>query len=195
MLWWLLSHGFICPLGSLGGCGSKDVRIVWLDLKNVFGSVPHDTMWSMMDALRVPSQFTNICKEIYNNSSQCVRSVDGLTEKIKLSQGIKQGCPLSPLLFNLVLEGVLPHIEKMDGGYEFSNGTKVTILAYADDICIFGKSKGDVEEMLKKVYDYTQWAGLHFNPAKSGYLSMINHSSRKYVDNFQPLLGSDRYHL
>ena len=53
------------------------------------------------------------------------------SDKIKLSQVIKQGCPLiSPLLFNLVLEGVLPHVEKMDSGYEFSNGTKVKILAY-----------------------------------------------------------------
>ena len=37
---------------------------------------------------------------------------------------------ISPFLFNLVLEGVLPHVEKMDSGYEFSNGTKVKILAY-----------------------------------------------------------------
>ena len=76
----------------------------------------------------------------------------------------------------------------MDGAYEFSNGIKVTILAYADDICIVRKCKGDVEEMLKKLHDYTQWAGLNFNPAKCVCLSMVNHSSRKYVDNFRPLL-------
>ena len=72
-----------------------------------------------MDALKAPSQFTNIWKEIYNNSSWRVRIADGLTDEIKLSQGIKQGCPLSPLLFNLVLEDLLPHMEKMDSGYEF----------------------------------------------------------------------------
>ena len=170
----------------------KDVRIVWLDLQNAFGSVPHHTMWSMMEALRVPTGFADICKEIYNDSSQRVRSTEGLTDELKLTQGIKQGCPLSPLLFNLVLEGILPHIEKEDGGYEFCNGTKVNILAYADDICIIGRSKEEIESMLKKIHSYTQWAGLKFNPAKCGCLSAINHSGKKYVDKFQPLLGPDR---
>ena len=75
-----------------------------------------------------------------------MRSADGFTEKIKLSQGIKQGYPLSPLHYNLAIEEVLPHIEKMDGGYKFSNGTTVTILAYANDTCIFEKAK----EMLRR---------------------------------------------
>ena len=64
----------------------KDVRIVWLDLKNAFGSVPHHTMWSMMEALKVPADFTSVCKKIYNNSSQGVRSTEGLADEIKLRQ-------------------------------------------------------------------------------------------------------------
>ena len=108
-----------------------------------------------------------------------------------LRKASKQGCPLSPLLFNLVLEGILPHVHKMDGGYEFGNGAKAKILAYADDICVIGRSKEEIERILEKVHNYTQWAGLKFNPIKCGCLSMINRGSRKYVDNFQPLLGSD----
>ena len=170
----------------------KDVRIAWLDLKNAFGSVPHHTMWSMMDALRVPSHFSNICKEIYANSTQRVRSAEGLTEEIKLAQGIKQGCPLSPLLFNLVLEGVLPHVDQMNGGYEFGDGTRLQILAYADDICVIGKSKEEINSALRKIYSFTQWAGLKFNSVKCGCLSLINHGSKKHVDNFQPTLGPDQ---
>ena len=48
------------------------------------------------------------------------------------------------LPFEGCLEGVLPHMEKMDGGYEFGNGTKVKILAYAD-ICVIGQSKEEIE--------------------------------------------------
>ena len=76
-------------------------------------------------------------------------------------------------------------MEKMNGGYEFSNGTKVKVLAYADDICVIGKSKDEIEKMLETIYKYTQWAGLHFNPVKCGCLSMINHNTRKYVDKSQ----------
>lgn len=94
-----------------------------------------------MTSLKVPTHILNICKEIYSNSTQKIISTEGLTNEIKITQGIKQGCPLSSLLFNLVLEGVFPH---MDGGYKFGNGTRVKILAYADNICIIGRSKEDM---------------------------------------------------
>ena len=136
------------------------MRVVWLDLKNAFGSVPHQTMWSMMEALDVPSHFTTICREIYSASTQKVRSKDRYTKPMKINRGIKQGCPLSPLLFNLVLEGILPQVERMDGGCVFHNGTSVRILAYADDICVIGKTKEEINEVISKIHHFTQWAGL-----------------------------------
>ena len=76
----------------------------------------------------MPADLTSVCKEIYNNSSERIRSTEGLTDEIKFRQSIKQGYPFSPLLLNLVLEGILPHVERIDGGYEFGNETKVKIL-------------------------------------------------------------------
>ena len=98
---------------------NKTLRVVWLDLKNAFGSVPHNTMWEMMNRLDVPQHFITICREIYEGSSQAIRSAAGLTDPLLVNRGIKQGCPLSPLLFNLVLEGVLPQLERTDDGYRF----------------------------------------------------------------------------
>ena len=102
----------------------KDVRIVRLDLKNVIGSVPHHTMWEMMNALRVPSHFTRIYKEIYANSTQRVRSSDGLTDEIRITHGIKQGCPLSPLLFNLVLDEIRGHPQSSHHFKHFTMGNR-----------------------------------------------------------------------
>ena len=75
------------------------------------------------------------------------------------------------------------------------NGTKVKILTYADDICVIGITKEEIERMLERIYKYTQWAGLKFNPAKCGSLSMINHGVRKYNNiimwtTFKPGLGA-----
>ena len=47
----------------------KDLRIMWLDLKNTFGSVSHELLWLMMQKLGVPTSFINICQEIYAGSS------------------------------------------------------------------------------------------------------------------------------
>ena len=72
---------------------NKNVRVVWLDLKNAFGSVPHDTMWEMMKRLDFTAHFTSICQEIYQNSTQRVRSAEGLTHPILVRRGIK---PVKP---------------------------------------------------------------------------------------------------
>ena len=84
---------------------NKNATIVWIDLKNAFGSVPHDTMWNMMARLGVPADFHAICRDIYHNAVHTIRSIAGNTPLILLNQGIKQGCPLSPLLFNMFWRG------------------------------------------------------------------------------------------
>ena len=164
----------------------KNVRIVWLDLKNAFGSAPHHVMWDMMKRLDVPDYFRNICEEIYTGSTQRIRTKDGYTDDIPVLRGIKQGCPLSPLLFNLLLEGILPKLNQMNGGYRFKNGSVVKVLAYADDLCIMSHQKESLQEMLDELCKFFEWAGLSLNPSKCGAFSMINNVKRKYVEPFQP---------
>ena len=113
----------------------------------------------------MPVDLTSVCKEIYNNLSEWIRSTEASSK-------------VAPSVL-LVLEGILPHVERINGGYEFGNETKVKILAYADDICVTGRTKEELERMLERIYKYIQWVGLKFNPAKCGSLSIINYGVRK----------------
>jgi len=68
----------------------------------------------------------------------------------------------------------------------------VRVLAYADDnLHPEPLQRRTIQEMLNKINDFAKWAGLNFNPAKCGALSMINNSNRKYAEPFQPKLGPD----
>ncbi len=168
----------------------KTLRIAWLDLCNAFGSIPHDLLWEMMDRLQIPSPFTALCREIYNDSHQQVLCEEGITPAIPLRTGIKQGCPLSPLLFNLALEALLPALNSTGSGYTLDNGTTIRQLAYADDVCLFGSSQEDISRMLSIVHEFGVWSGLKLNVQKCGCLSVINNSSRgRYVEAFSPSYG------
>ena len=90
-----------------------------LTSKNAFGSVPHETMWKMLESLSVPSHFVAICKEIFTGSSQRIRCKEGFTGDIPVKQGIKQGCPLSPLLFNLGVRKSPSRTRKRQGRIQF----------------------------------------------------------------------------
>ena len=122
-----------------------------------------------------------------SNSSHNIRNKEGLLDDIPVYREIKQGCPLSPLLFNLVLESIIPQVENSEGGYQFNNGSRVKILVYANGICLTGQEKDDIQRSLDMLMKFTIWAGL--TVLKCGSLSLINKKGRKYVEPYQPRLG------
>ena len=104
--------------------------------------------------------------DIYEGFSFLVQTASGLTGEVPQKRGVKQGCPLSPLLFNLALVGLLRGIELSAArGYSFSEELEVKSLAYADDPAIAVSSE-DINAMLVRLEEFTSWAKLRFNVPK-----------------------------
>ena len=82
----------------------KDLFISWLDLKNAFGSVPHDVIKTTLSHLGIPEGIIKLIENVYTNATTVVNTPSGSTSPIPILAGVKQGCPLSPILFNLCVE-------------------------------------------------------------------------------------------
>lgn len=162
-------------------CMCAQFGTTWPGYSNVASSapVPHSTMWVLMGRLGVPPHFITICRDMYAESFQSIKSGTGVTP---LNRGNKQGCPLGPLLFNISLEGLL-HVPKLStfNGNQFRGGAKVSCLAYAEYLCPISLTKQETQEMVHTAYDYFSWAGLELNAEKCGSLTMINSRGRKYM--------------
>lgn len=144
----------------------------------------------MMERLGVPNAFITLCKDIYCNSSFRIRTKQGFTNHIPQTTGVKQGCPLSPLLFNLTIQGMLLGLDEVDAGYEFADGNRIKYLAYADDLCIMDHNKDGIERMIEMMEEFTRWAHLCFNTSKCASISAINHRTRMYVEPYSPMLNN-----
>ena len=170
----------------------QNLILVWLDLREAFPSVPHDLMRLMMERLGLSGSIIQTVSDIYSNASVSIRTGrDSYTSHIPQKRGVKQGCPLSPILFNIVLEGLLRHLSNSEAGYTLA-GSKLNSLAYADDICVTASTNDDVQELLDRCVTFTEWAGFKFNAKKCGSLCLVNRSSPIYVDHlFSPRLGAD----
>ncbi|KAL5509850.1 hypothetical protein EMCRGX_G005289 [Ephydatia muelleri] len=104
--------------------------------------------------------------------------------EITIKQGVKQGCPLSPILFNLVMEVLIRAAEKVpEAGYKIANST-IKSLAYADDLCVLASSPQKLQEMVDRLHRASLWAGLAFSPRKCAALSIVrSYQARQRVDN------------
>ena len=172
--------------------GKRNLVLAWLDLREAFPSVHHDLLSLMMERIGLSGPVLEIVQDIYTNASVAIRTgKDTYTPPIFQRRGVKQGCPLSPILFDVVLEGLLRHLTSCDAGYTLS-GCKVNALAYADDICIAASSKDEIQILLDRCTQYVEWAGFAFNAKKCGSLCLVNQASPIYVDHlYTPRLGAD----
>ena len=160
----------------------RSLHLVWFDLRNAFGSIPHQLLWFTMERLGLPPEMINIFQDIYQGSSFKVSNEVGQTEDIPQNRGVKQGCPLSPLIFNLAIEGLLRGVATAScSGYDFTDSLELRSLAYADDLVIAASSEEDIRCMIDRIEEFTTFAGILFNVGKCASLSTTYRRGKRVV--------------
>ena len=145
----------------------KNVFLAWLDLRNAFGSVPHDVIETTLTHLGVPQSVVELIKNVYTNAHTIVRTPPGETGEIPILSGVKQGCPLSPILFNLSVEIILCSIlmKANEVGPAKHHDYPISVLAYADDLVLILRDKAKLQHLLDAASQTATLIGLEFRPA------------------------------
>ena len=91
----------------------RDLMLAWLDLRDAFGSVPHELLMLMMRRLGLSGGIIETVRDIYDHSSVAInRSI-----LLHVTYTPRPRCPLSPILFNIALEGLLRHLTSSRMGW------------------------------------------------------------------------------
>jgi uncharacterized C2H2 Zn-finger protein len=156
----------------------QDLVITTIDFSNAFGSVPHELIMSTMKQIGFPEWVRQLVKDMYEDASSTIEVGGKRSEEIGWRKGVKQGCPLSPLLFNLCLEPLLQAIMKKhkNEGYPVNLGHKdirFPIHAYADDVAFISNRREGNEKMLDTLEAFTRWARMEVNNKKCETSSYI----------------------
>ena len=156
----------------------RDVRarktelvIGWWDLSNAFNSVPHSSILRALELHELPPKIINIIRNMYSGVTTRVRTQDGLTAPIAIQSAVRQGCPLSPDIFNLTLEIVLCEIQRTGEGYILGDRRHTTI-AYTDDLAVIANSPDGMMRFLATAGRGARAVGLSFNAVKCATLHL-----------------------
>jgi hypothetical protein len=123
----------------------KKLYLAALDCRDTFGSVSHQLMGINSEKIGIPRRLKNVIQDSYKNTQVRIYSNGSASEPIDILKGVKQGCPLSPLLFNLCVDPIITYLRKNENDWYVANKLKSTaIQAYADDMILVA--------ILKKVY-------------------------------------------
>ena len=85
---------------------------MFLDFKKAFDTVSHEFLNSVLSKFEFWESFKNWVKTMYKNTESCVINNGWLSKPFQINRGIRQGCPLSALLFLLVVEILAVQIRK-----------------------------------------------------------------------------------
>ena len=124
---------------------------------------------------------------------------DLCTRQIGIKAGVKQGCPLSSLLFNLIMDELLDRVKSTGIGIPIVNKERLLIMAFADDLVIASEESTHMEILLKVYKEFFEEKSLKVNAKKCGSLmilpvkgrvlmKVVNRKHRKWGTDWIPSL-------
>ena len=150
----------------------------FIDLEKAYDKVWREDMWRTLATYGVSGRLLRAVKALYENSKARVRVEDELTECFEVRQGVRQGCPLSPWLFNVFLDMVAREARaQFKGGVCLDNCT-VQLLMFADDTVLLAETEEDLQHNVREFSEAVKRHRLAMNTEKTTTMVF----SRKQVD-------------
>jgi retron-type reverse transcriptase len=142
--------------------------IILLDAEKSFDKIQHPCMIKVMERSGIQGTYLNIIKAIYSKPIANIKLNGEKLKAIPLKSGTKQGCPLSPYLFNIVLEVLARTIRQQKEIKGIHIGKEdVKISLFADMIVYISDTKISTKELLNLINSFNAVAGYKINSNKS----------------------------
>jgi Reverse transcriptase (RNA-dependent DNA polymerase) len=160
-------------ISSLQRSKRTKIAIMSLDLQKAFDNVKLEYLWACLEKFGFPDNLINVLKNIYREAFSRVLVNGHLTGEIKIEQSVRQGCPLSMVLFVLYIEPLLCGINSLVEGCQIGQDI-IKSMAYADDVNFIVKNDVEAGNVFELLNTFCENAGASINYSKSSFLRLNN---------------------
>ena len=130
----------------------KNIYFCFIDYAKAFDCVDHHKLWQILHEMGIPDHLTYLLRNLYVGQEATVRTGHGTTDWLQIGKGVRQGCILSPCLFNLYAVYITRNagLEEAQAGIKIA-GRNLNNLIYADDTTLMAESEEELKSLLMKV--------------------------------------------
>ena len=123
----------------------------------------HNKLWKILKEMGVPDHLTCLLRNLCAGQEATVRTGHGTIDWFHIAKGVRQGCILSPCLFNLYAEHIMRNagLEGAQAGIKIAR-RNINNLRYADDTTLMAENE-ELKSLLMKVKEESEKVGLKLN--------------------------------
>ena len=133
----------------------RKLYAVFIDFKKAYDTVDRGKLFRRLQTLGINGIFLKNLKAMYETISYKIKLKDGYLDPISSNLGLKQGCPLSPMLFNLYIDDVNDIFDDQCDPVTLTD-TNISHFLYADDLVLVSLTPEGLQRSLDKVSAYSK---------------------------------------
>jgi hypothetical protein len=146
----------------------KPLYCCFVDFKKAFDTVPREMLWQLLAGRGVEGHFLQCLQAMYAKDTVRINHPsEGVTSNFKCQQGVKQGCPFSPLLFGLYLDALEGCLDGKECDAPTLADVHVWLLLFVDDLVLASESEVGLQQQLDTLQQFCTKGGLIVNVEKT----------------------------
>ena len=140
---------------------------MFIDFKKAFDRVWHKALWATMKKYNISGNIIMLIQELYDNATSAVLYNGKIGDWFRTTVGVRQGCLLSPTLFNIFLERIMADALEDHDGTVSIGGRPITNLRFADDIDAIAGSERELKDLVEKLDTASNSYGMEISAEKT----------------------------
>ena len=162
------SHKSISVIHHINKLKDKDHMIISIDVEKACDKIQHPFMIKTFQKAGIEGTYLNVIKDIRDKPTANIILNGEKLKAFPLKSRTRQGCPLSPLLFNIVLEVLATAIRAEKEIKGIQTGKEVELSLFADCMILYIENpKDSTRKLLELINEYSKVAGYKINTLKS----------------------------
>ena len=123
----------------------KNIHFCFIDYVKAFDCVDHNKLWKIPKEMEIPDHLTCLLRNLYADQDAIVRTGHEKTDWFQIGRGVRQGCILSPCLFNFCAEYIMRNagLDEIQAGIKIA-GRNINNLRYADDTTLMAEREEEL---------------------------------------------------